>query len=135
MPNRTPFAPVAIFAAAVLAGCATTEVDPDILLEAEDAIALAERAGARDFAPLELEQAVELRDAAAEHVAAGEPMLASRSVQRSALQAQLAIVRAEGAQARAELQRARTELQRLTGELRDAFGDRIEIDATEESFR
>lgn len=138
MPNKSTPTPVkttiatrtallaAVLSTILAAGCATTEVDPDILLEADDAIALAARAGASDFAPLELEEAVELRDAAAAHVAAGEPVLASRAVQRAALQARLAIVRAEGAQARAELQRSREELERLRNELREAFGSRID---------
>jgi len=129
MPNRLKA--IVVFPAALavgMSGCATTDVDPDVLLEADDAIALAERAGASDFAPLELGEAVELRGAAAEHVAAGEPVPAARMVARAALQARLAIVRAEGARARSELQRARDELQRLRSELRDAFGDRIEPD-------
>lgn len=131
MLNDSPLILFALLAALLVAGCATTEVDPDILFEADDAIALAERAGASDFAPLELEEAVELRDAAATHIAAGEPVLASRAVQRAALQARLAIVRAEGAKERAELQRSRDELQRLRTELRDAFGSRLDLDDAE----
>jgi len=127
MPNKSTLIPIVVFAAFVAGGCATTEVDPDVLLEADDAIALATRAGAADFAPLELEDAVELRETAAAHVSAGEPVLASRSVQRAALQARLAIVRAEGAQARAELQRSRDELQRLRSELREAFGSSLDV--------
>lgn len=126
MPNKTIVFAAALGLLALLTGCATTEVDPDVLLEADDAIALAGRAGAPEFAPLELEEAVELRDAAAEHVAADEPVPAARMVERAALQARLAIVRAEGAQARIELQRSRDELQRLRSELREAFGERLE---------
>jgi len=128
-PRRTNVIVVMLAAlAGGMSGCATTEVDPDVLLEADDAIGLAERAGASDYAPLELGEAVELRGAAAGHVAAGEPVPAARMVERAALQARLAIVRAEGARARSELQQARDELQRLRSELREAFGGRIEPD-------
>ncbi|MGK7294878.1 MAG: DUF4398 domain-containing protein [Candidatus Wenzhouxiangella sp. M2_3B_020] len=130
MPNR-PFLPgpalaCVMAATVVLAGCATTDADPEILLEADDAIALAQRAGASDHAPLELDEAMELRSEAAQAVSEDEPVEASRLVQRAALQARLAIVRAEGARARAELERKRAELEALRDELRDAFGDAID---------
>jgi hypothetical protein len=132
MPNslRSLIAALALLGAA---GCATTEADPDLLLEADDAIALAERAGARDHAPLELNRALELRDAAQVAITDDDPIRAARLVQRAALQARLAIVRAEGGRARAELDEKRDELSQLRSELRDAFGDAIEIRDDEEN--
>lgn len=118
---------IMILALLALAGCATTPADPDILLEADDAIELAQRTGARDYAPLELDEALELRNQAAAMIEADEAGQATRMAERAALQARLAIVRAEGARARGELERKRSDLQRLEAELRDAFGDAIDL--------
>lgn len=116
----------AMLAMLVLAGCATTPADPDILLEADDAIELAQRTGARDHAPLELDEALDLRNQAAARIQADEAGPATRLAERAALQARLAIVRAEGARARTELERKRQDLERLRDELRQAFGDAID---------
>ena len=64
MPNELKCA-VLLSALLALTGCATTPADPDLLLEADDAIRLAEEADARDQAPLELDEALELREQAA----------------------------------------------------------------------
>lgn len=117
----------ALLAVLMLAGCATTPADPDILLEADDAIELAQRSGARDHAPLELDEAIELRNEAAARLAADEADEAIRMAERAATQARLAIVRAEGARARGELERKRQDLERLRNELRQAFGDAIDV--------
>lgn len=118
---------VTILALLALVGCVTTPADPDILLEADDAIELAQRSGARDHAPLELDEALELRNRAAAMIEADEAGSATRMAERAALQARLAIVRAEGARARSELERKRSDLQRLEAELRDDFGDAIDL--------
>jgi len=133
MPNELKqiAAIVAMFALLALGGCATTPADPDILLEADDAIELAQRTGARDHAPLELDEALELRDQAAARIEADEAGAAARLAERASMQARLAIVRAEGARARSELERKRQDLERLENELRQAFGDAI--DAGDES--
>lgn len=110
-----------------LVGCATTPADPDILLEADDAIELAQRSGARDHAPLELDEALELRNRAAAMIEDDEADQATRMAARAALQARLAIVRAEGSRARGELERKRSDLQRLEAQLRDDFGDAIDL--------
>jgi len=117
---------LAVLALATLAGCATTPADPDILLEADDAIELAQRTGARDHAPLELDEALALRDQAAASIEADRAAEATRLAERAAMQARLAIVRAEGARARSELDRKRQGLDRLHDELRQAFGDAID---------
>mgnify|MGYP006441714469 CR=1 FL=1 len=128
MPNeRSVILPMlAVLAVLALPGCATTPADPDILLEADDAIELAKRVGARDYAPLELDKALALRDQAADLIQADEAGEATRLAERAAVQARLAIVRAEGGRARSELERRRQNLDRLRGELREDFGDAIE---------
>lgn len=122
---------LALLALLALAGCATTPADPDILLEADDAIELAQRTGARDHAPLELDEALDLRNQAAAAIEADEAGQATRLAERAAMQARLAIVRAEGARERSDLDRKRQELDRLRRELRESFGDAI--DAGDES--
>lgn len=125
MPNE--FKPVLLLSAVLaLAGCVTTPADPELLLEADDAIELARQSGARDHAPLELDEALELREQAAARIDADEAAAATRLAERAALQARLAIVRAEGARARGELQAKRDDLDELEAELRTDFGDAIE---------
>ena len=111
-----------------LAGCVTTPADPDLLLDADDAIELAQQTDARDHAPLELDEALELREQAAAMIRDDEADAAARLAKRAALQARLAIVRAEGAQARGELQRKRSALDELKSELLEAYGDAIELE-------
>lgn len=115
-----------LLALLVMVGCATTPADPDLLLEADDAIELAQRSGARDYAPLELDEALDLRRQAAAMIEADEAGPAARLAERAALQARLAIVRAEGARARSDLEHKRSALVQLEAELRDAFGDAID---------
>jgi len=117
-----------------LAGCVTTPADPNLLLEADDAIELAQRADARDHAPLELDEALELRAQAATLIEEDDAAAATRFAERAALQARLAIVRAEGARARSRLEQRRQALDELRGELREAFGDTIEIEPDDDSL-
>ncbi len=108
-----------------IAGCATPGSDPSVLLEADDAIELAMRVGARDHAPLELDEALDLRRrAAAALEQRGRPSAADLA-ERATLQARLAITRAEGSRARSELERARAELRLLHEQLRREFGDDV----------
>jgi len=127
MPNELKCA-VLLSALLALTGCVTTPADPDLLLEADDAIRLAEEADARDQAPLELDEALELRKQAAAMIEDDEAASATRLAERAALQARLAIVRAEGARARSELERERQALDALKSELREDFGDAIELE-------
>ena len=109
-----------------LAGCATTPADPALLLEAEEAIELAERARAQQHASLELAEARELYAAAQALVVQDEAEAAMRMADRTTMQARLAIARSRGAILRAELNLKRDELQRLEADLRESFGDAIE---------
>jgi len=121
------FFPFALAAALTVSGCATTPADPDLLLEADDSIELAQKADARDHAPLELDEALELRERAAELIELDEADEAARMAERAAAQARLAIVRAEGARARNELESKRTALENLRAELRETFGAAIDL--------
>jgi len=109
----------------LLAGCASREVSPDILLEAEDAIALAVAAGAEDHAPLELGEARDWIAQADAAVEAGDASAAAYLVERATLQARLAIARAQGSITRSELEQRRDDYQRLRDEMTDAFGNRV----------
>ncbi|MDT8439790.1 MAG: hypothetical protein RQ729_12360 [Wenzhouxiangellaceae bacterium] len=133
MPNNRQPAALLCVCTLLLGGCATTAVSPDLLIEADDAIALAEQAGARDHAPLDLDEAEALRAAAAEQVEAGKAVPAARLVERATLQAQLAIVRAEASARRAEVDRRRADLEQLRDELRDSFGAAIDVSIDEDS--
>lgn len=107
----------------VVAGCATPKADPAVLLEADDAIELAMRTGARDHAPLELDEALELRRRAAAALEERGDDSPALLAERAALQARLAIVRADGSRVRNELERKQAELRRLHQDLTREFGD------------
>lgn len=116
--------------AAALAGCATTPPDPALLRPAEDALALAEQAGASSRAPLELEEARGYYENATEALAAEEPSAAARWVELAEVQARLAIVRSQGAEARDRLAERRSEYEALRDELVDVFGDELRVEDT-----
>ncbi|MBY6205206.1 DUF4398 domain-containing protein [Halomonas denitrificans] len=113
-----------------LAGCATTPPDPALLRPAEDALALAEQAGARSRAPLELEEARGYYENATEALAAEEPSAVARWVELAEVQARLAIVRSQGAEARDRLAERRSEYEALRDELIDVFGDELQLEDT-----
>ena len=135
MPNDPMMSALARFGAAVLlglalAGCATTAPDPALLRPAEDALALAEQAGARSRAPLELEEARGYYENATEALAAEEPTAVARWVELAEVQARLAIVRSQGAEARDRLAERRSEYEALRDELIDVFGDELQVEDT-----
>lgn len=132
MPNDTrtlPLlaAPGMLLCAALLGACATTPPDPALLVPAEEAVQLAEEAGARTHAPLELADARELLADARLALDADEPEQAARLVELAELQARLAIVRTRGERDRAELARKREALDTLKSELREVYGDELEL--------
>lgn len=122
MPNK-PL--LLLIPALLLSACATREVDPNVLLETDDALELAVRAGAEDHAPLELNEARQLADQARELVEQGEAEVAARIARRAVLQSRLAVVRAEGAVARGDLERRLEQYRALREELVDAFGPAV----------
>ena len=122
MPNKPM---LLLIPALLLSACATRSVDPNLMLEADDALALAVRAGAEDHAPLELNEARQLADQARELADQGEAEAAARLARRAVLQSRLAVVRADGAVARNELEQRLDEYRRLRDELVDAFGPAV----------
>ncbi|MGB0513888.1 MAG: DUF4398 domain-containing protein, partial [Wenzhouxiangellaceae bacterium] len=100
MPNKSL---LLLTPALLLSACATRDVDPNVLLETEDALQLAVRAGAEDHAPLELNEARQLAEQARDLAEQGDPEAADRLARRAVLQSRLAVVRAEGAVARSDL--------------------------------
>ena len=134
MPNRKKPVSIHFIALAqalllctVLIGCASTPPDPALLIPADEAIGLAEDAGARIHAPLELDEAIELRDAAQSLMDEDETEAAVRQVEQAVLKARLATVRTRGALARQELAEQRATLEMLEEDLRAAFGDAIDL--------
>ncbi len=115
---------------AALVGCATSPPDPALLRPAEDALALAEQAGASSRAPLELEEARGYYENATAALAAEEPAAVARWVELAEVQARLAIVRSQGAAARDRLAERRSEYEVLRDELVDVFGDELRVEDT-----
>jgi len=125
LPARSLTCALTLATVLLLGGCASREVSPELLLEAEDAIALAVAAGAEDHASLELGEARDWIGQADAAVQAGDATAAASLVERATLQARLALARAQGSIVRLQLQQRRDEYQRLRTELTDAFGDRV----------
>jgi len=123
MPNKP--LPLLLIPALLLSACATRDVDPNLLLETDDALELAVRAGAEDHAPLELNEARQLAEQARELADQGEPEAAARIARRAVMQSRLAVVRAEGAVARSDLEQRLEQYRRLRDELVDAFGPAV----------
>lgn len=112
----------------LLSACATTPPDPALLIPADDAIGIAEDANARVHAPLELDEAIALRDQAQALMDEGETEAAMHRVEQAVLRARLAVVRTRGAVARQNLAEQRATLDMLIEDLRAAYGDQIELE-------
>lgn len=114
--------------AALLSACATVPPDPALLRPAEEALALAEQAGAVEHAPLELEDAREYYQRAVDALAAEELDVVTRQVEMAEVQARLAIVRSRGAEARQVLAQRRADYAELRDELIEVFGDELHLE-------
>lgn len=129
--HRRRAAPAALLSSLVallLTACATTPPDPALLEPAEDALALAEQAGAVEHAPLELEEAREYYQQAVAALQAEDLAAVARHVEMTEVQARLAIVRSRGAEARELLAERRADYEALRDELVDIFGDRLRLE-------
>ncbi len=122
--HRCRWQAAAILAASVLLGaCATTTPPPTgALADAREAINAAQDAGARQYAPAELDDAQQQLESAEAAVVEEEMVVAERRAQRARVTAELATARTEAAKAtdiNQELEQAaralREEMQR-TGE-------------------
>ena len=133
--TRTPLAPMvstilALMAVGLLTACATTPPDPALLDPAEEALELAEQAGAPVRASLELDEARGYYEEATQALAADDLAAVARWVELAEVQARLAIIRSQGAQAREALAEKRTDYEELRDELRSMFGDEIQVEET-----
>ena len=126
--DQWPMLMTAALLCLLLSACATTPPDPALLIPADDAIGIAEDANARVHAPLELDEAIALRDQAQALMDEGETEAAMQRVEQAALRARLAVVRTRGALARQNLAEQRATLDMLIEDLREAYGDQIEIE-------
>ncbi|HMA97944.1 MAG TPA: DUF4398 domain-containing protein [Wenzhouxiangella sp.] len=116
----------AVIALLILAtACATTPPDPRVLSNAEQAINVAREAGAEEYAPLELNFAVEQLEMARFQLENNRADEARRLADEGEIEAQLALARSRAAQARAELATQQLELERLRSDLIEAFGDEV----------
>lgn len=128
---RTPLAKIAaLLAVGLLSACATTPPDPALLDPAEEALELAEQAGAPVRASLELDEARSYYENATEALAAEDLAAVARWVELAEVQARLAIIRSQGAQAREALAEKRSDYEELRDELRSLFGDELQVEDT-----
>ncbi|MEM1082028.1 MAG: DUF4398 domain-containing protein [Pseudomonadota bacterium] len=118
---------LALFAL-LLTACASTPPDPALLIPADDAIGIAEDAGAQMHATLELEEAMALRSQAEALMAEGETEATVRTVEQAVMKARLAVVRSRGAQARQKLAEERATLDMLEQDLFESYGDQIDLE-------
>ncbi len=109
----------------LIAACATTPPDPRMLDNARQAIAQAEAAEAREYAPLELRFANERLRSAEIALENEREDDARRLAEQAELEAQLAFARTRAALARAELQQKQRELEQIRSDLGEVFGQDI----------
>ena len=100
-----------------LAACATTKPDPSAFAAAEEAIALAERAGAAELAPMELRFAREKLDAARRGMDSKQFDIAYWLIEESKINSELAIEKSRTTLA----QRKANELRRENEVTREEF--------------
>jgi hypothetical protein len=108
-----------------VAGCATLPPDPSLLDNARTAIELAERAGAREYAPIELRLARERLSSAEFELDRNQADAARRLSDEAEIEARLALARTQAALARAELAQKQRDLEQLRSDLVEAFGDEV----------
>ncbi len=106
-------------------GCATTPPDPRLLDNAKQALDQAVRAGAADYAPLELRFAGERLQSAEFELSRNNADAARRQADEAEVEAQLALARTRAAQTRAELAQRQRDLDQLLNDLLDAFGQAV----------
>lgn len=109
--------------ALLLAACATPPPGPEVFDAAEQAIAAAERAGAEELAPVELQFARERLALARRGMENGKVEPAMYAIEQSEINAELAIEQSRTAQLRREVNEARRANESLRAELRASYGE------------
>lgn len=107
----------------LLASCATPPPGPQVFNSAEQAIAAAERAGAEELAPVELQFARERLALARTGMENGEVEPALYAIEQSEINAELAIEQSRTAQLRREVNEARRANEVLRAELEASYGE------------
>lgn len=99
--NNRLFATIfAVTAAIFISACASAPIAPESsMTKAQEAIALAERAGARQYAGAELDEAQQKLISAEKAIASEEMLKADRLAQESIVVAELALARTESTKA------------------------------------
>ena len=108
--------------AVLLAGCASRPPSQSLFNNASSAIAMAERAGAAERAPVELRFAREKLRAANTLVDIGDHQEAEWRLAEAEINAELALAKARAAKARNRLAQAREELEQVRRDIRETFG-------------
>lgn len=117
---------ILLFMSAVMLSCSGAKPGPDVFETAEQAILAAERAGAEEFAPVELRFAREKLDEARRGNEQRKYDVALYLVEESEINSELAIEQARAAQSRRKVNELRRSNEILREELRATYGDSFE---------
>lgn len=109
--------------ALILTACATTKPDPASFAAAEEAIALAERSGAEELAPVELRFAREKLAAARKGMESKQYDIAFWLIEESEINSELAIEKSRTAKLRRQANELRRENEGLREELIANYGE------------
>ena len=109
--------------AALLAACATTKPDPAAFAAAEEAITVAERAGAEELAPMELRFAREKLESARKGMDSKQYDIAFWLIEESEINSELAIEKSRTAKLRRKANELRRENEVLREELSANYGE------------
>lgn len=109
----------------LISACATTPPDPDLLNNAQAAIARANQAGAETLAPLELRLANRRLTMAQEQIDQGNIAGARHLADQAQIEAELAFARTRAARARADLETKRQAFEALQANLVELYGEEV----------
>lgn len=112
-----------IAALLVLSACATVKIGPDATVLAENAIALATKAGGDEFAPTEMRFAREKLASANTSIEKQKYEVTIYLIEESEINSELAIEKSRAAKARREVNELRKSNEMLEVKLQETFGD------------
>lgn len=116
---------VVVLTVLFIGACATTPPDPDLLSNAEAAIARANQAGGDIHAPLELRLANRRLALAREQIDQGNIAGAHHLADQAQIEAELAFARTRAALARADLEAKRQAFEALQANLVELYGEEV----------
>ncbi|HEY7905302.1 MAG TPA: DUF4398 domain-containing protein [Wenzhouxiangella sp.] len=109
----------------LISACATTPPDPDLLNNAQAAIARANQAGGETHAPLELRLASRRLAMAQEQIDQGNIAGARHLADQAQIEAELAFARTRAALARGDLEAKRQAFEALQADLVELYGEEV----------